>query len=368
LEADFWEASLLARWLIEVLFLYPFFFFFFFFFFVNYLRVSFDKQAKSVEGLQITQIFPEDGNMGLIFPKYLSEWTTGKLRQGFHFFLLFLLLFFLPFLMLRSAFIKSMKIFIEGINIVQKSLVTDILQRENGVTLVLKGGKTLDVDHVVVAIGIDANMDLARKAGLEIDERRGGIVVNSELESRRNVFAAGDASSYHDIALGRRRVEHYEHAIVSGKVAGENMTGARKPYKHQPMFWLAYFLHEKSFKDFIFFLKYIFFLSGATLGQRLDMRRWELLTLLWSLWAFGQRRLPRIPRKLQRHLATSDLLRLVISRIPLRPKTKLQCQLSQFLKVRPVCLPFFLFLIALGLSHLLLLLLLLLFQYDSSPR
>ena len=132
--------------------------------------------------------------------------------------------------------------FAEGINVISKSLVTDILPRENGVTLVLKNGKTLDVDHVVVAVGIDANMDLARKAGLEVDERRGGIVVNSELESRRNVFAAGDASSYHDIALGRRRVEHYEHAIVSGKVAGENMTGARKPYKHQPMFWYSQLL------------------------------------------------------------------------------------------------------------------------------
>ena len=118
-----------------------------------------------------------------------------------------------------------------------RSLVTNILPREGGVTLILKSGETLDVDHVVVAVGIDANMDLARKAGLEIDERRGGIVVNAELESRRNVFAAGDASSYHDIALGRRRVEHYEHAIVSGKVAGQNMAGARKSYKHQPMFW-----------------------------------------------------------------------------------------------------------------------------------
>lgn len=119
-------------------------------------------------------------------------------------------------------------------------MVTDILPRENGVTLVLKNGETLDVDHVVVAVGIDANMSLARKAGLEIDERRGGIVVNAELESRRNVFAAGDASSYHDIALGRRRVEHYEHAIVSGKVAGQNMAGARKSYKHQPMFWFVF--------------------------------------------------------------------------------------------------------------------------------
>jgi len=48
---------------------------------------------------------------------------------------------------------------------------------------------------------------------------------------------AGDVSSYHDIALGRRRVEHHDHAVVSGRAAGENMAGARKPYTHQSMFW-----------------------------------------------------------------------------------------------------------------------------------
>jgi hypothetical protein len=28
------------------------------------------------------------------------------------------------------------------------------------------------------------------------------------------------------VKLGRRRVEHHDHAVVSGRLAGENMTGA----------------------------------------------------------------------------------------------------------------------------------------------
>lgn len=55
-----------------------------------------------------------------------------------------------------------------------------------------------------------------------------------------NVFAlqqAGDAACFYDIKLGRRRVEHHDHAVVSGRLAGENMTGAGKPYWHQSMFW-----------------------------------------------------------------------------------------------------------------------------------
>lgn len=50
---------------------------------------------------------------------------------------------------------------------------------------------------------------------------------------------AGDAACFYDIKLGRRRVEHHDHAVVSGRLAGENMTGAAKPYWHQSMFWWA---------------------------------------------------------------------------------------------------------------------------------
>lgn len=50
---------------------------------------------------------------------------------------------------------------------------------------------------------------------------------------------AGDCASFFDPQLGRRRVEHHDHAVVSGKLAGENMADpkARTPYKHQSMFW-----------------------------------------------------------------------------------------------------------------------------------
>lgn len=32
-------------------------------------------------------------------------------------------------------------------------------------------------------------------------------------------------------------MEHHDHAVVSGRLAGENMTGSRLPYWHQSMFW-----------------------------------------------------------------------------------------------------------------------------------
>ena len=112
-------------------------------------------------------------------------------------------------------------------------------------------------------MGLDPNIDLAKESGLEVDPKLGGFLVNAELEARSNLWVvstfcnyehpwcfvphllsniialqkAGDAACFYDPKLGRRRVEHHDHAVVSGRLAGENMTGARKPYWHQSMLW-----------------------------------------------------------------------------------------------------------------------------------
>ncbi len=93
------------------------------------------------------------------------------------------------------------------------------------------------VDHAVVAIGIRPNTELAGPSRLEVDDKLEGFRVNAELEARSNLWSAGDAASFFDPVLGRRRVEHHDHAVVSGRLAGENMTGAGRPYTHQSMFW-----------------------------------------------------------------------------------------------------------------------------------
>lgn len=95
----------------------------------------------------------------------------------------------------------------------------------------------MPADQVVVAIGVEANTDFADNSGLEIDPEQGGLLVNAELEARRDLWVAGDVANFYDVKLGRRRIEHHDHAVISGRLAGENMTGAKKPYTHQSMFW-----------------------------------------------------------------------------------------------------------------------------------
>ncbi|KAI3381753.1 hypothetical protein SNEBB_001888 [Seison nebaliae] len=95
-------------------------------------------------------------------------------------------------------------------------------------------------DHIVVAIGAHPDIKkLARRSQLELDEQTGGLIVNSELQARTNVWVAGDAASFYDPLLGRRQVQHHDHAIVSGRLAGENMVSNSQtlPFHHQSMFY-----------------------------------------------------------------------------------------------------------------------------------
>ena len=92
------------------------------------------------------------------------------------------------------------------------------------------------VDGVVAGIGIDPNVELARKAGLKEDD---GIAVDERLRtSDPDIFAAGDAASFHNPALGKRiRVEHEDNAKTMGLMAGRAMAGDDVTYHHLPFFY-----------------------------------------------------------------------------------------------------------------------------------
>ncbi|XP_053976835.1 apoptosis-inducing factor 1, mitochondrial isoform X1 [Hylaeus volcanicus] len=163
--------------------------------------------ARNVsEDKKVYQIYKEKFIMDQVLPQYLSEWATKK----------------------------SM---LEGVQCIPSSEVEDYTYKNGQLSLVLSENRTVDADQVVVAVGVEPNTGLALDSHLETDPVLGGILVNAELQARSNVWVAGDVACFHDIRLGRRRVEHHDHAVISGRLAGENMTGAEKPYLHQSMFW-----------------------------------------------------------------------------------------------------------------------------------
>lgn len=170
------------------------------------LACAIGHKSKKAGG-SVSQVFPESGNMGKVLPEYLCRWTTQKVRN-------------------------------EGVDVITNTYVKKASAKPNGkISLELNNGKIMETDHVVVAVGLAPNVDLAATSGLEVNEKHGGFLVDAELQARTNLWAAGDAACFYDVRLGRRRVEHHDHAIVSGRLAGENMTGEGKPYWHQSMFW-----------------------------------------------------------------------------------------------------------------------------------
>ncbi|XP_025989791.1 apoptosis-inducing factor 1, mitochondrial [Solenopsis invicta] len=162
--------------------------------------------AKSYKSKNVFQIYKEKFIMAQVLPEYLSEWTTKKAEA-------------------------------EGVRTMSTTEVQDYKYKNGRLSLVLTGGQTIDADQVIVAVGAQPNTDLATTSNLETEPKIGGFLVNAELEARSNLWVAGDAACFYDIKLGRRRVEHHDHAVTSGRLAGENMTGAGKPYLHQSMFW-----------------------------------------------------------------------------------------------------------------------------------
>ena len=104
-----------------------------------------------------------------------------------------------------------------------------------GVSIRLKDGTEITADVAVIGVGVLPRTGLAEAAGLDVDN---GITVDEHLRtSATDVYAAGDVASYPDALLGRRRVEHVDHAEKSGELAGRVMAGADATYDYTPFFW-----------------------------------------------------------------------------------------------------------------------------------
>jgi 3-phenylpropionate/trans-cinnamate dioxygenase ferredoxin reductase subunit len=100
----------------------------------------------------------------------------------------------------------------------------------------LDDGRVIEADTVVVGIGVSPNVDLARDAGLDVEQ---GVLVDAMLKaSDPDVYAAGDIAEAHHPVLDRRvRVEHWANALNQGLTAGGNAAGAGVPYDRIPYFF-----------------------------------------------------------------------------------------------------------------------------------
>jgi 3-phenylpropionate/trans-cinnamate dioxygenase ferredoxin reductase subunit len=108
------------------------------------------------------------------------------------------------------------------------------LERLTVGAVLLKDGTELKADLVIVGIGVTPNDDLARAAGLTIEN---GIAVDEHCRtSDPDIFAAGDCASFPRRGT-RTRLESVQNAIEQAEHAAAVMLGATEAYDPVPWFW-----------------------------------------------------------------------------------------------------------------------------------
>jgi NADPH-dependent 2,4-dienoyl-CoA reductase/sulfur reductase-like enzyme len=161
--------------------------------------------ALRSEKVEVTMVFPDDYLVSRVFPKPLGMFLTGQYRE-------------------------------RGIHILAGDVPIGFDKQNDRFVTRTKLGSTLESDIVVVGVGIDPAVDIARDAGLSL---KNGIAVNSYLQSSLpDIFAAGDNAFFPYLALEKdMRIEHWDNALNQGKCAGRNMVRADAPYSYMPFFF-----------------------------------------------------------------------------------------------------------------------------------
>ncbi len=123
-----------------------------------------------------------------------------------------------------------------GVKVRTNTQVTGFEGEENVEAVLCKDGSQIAADMVLIGVGLIPNTELAKDAGLEVDN---GIVVDEYTRtSDQNIVAAGDCANHHNDLLGRRiRLESVPNAMGQARAAAATLCGQDKPYQALPWFW-----------------------------------------------------------------------------------------------------------------------------------
>ncbi|MFX0155935.1 MAG: NAD(P)/FAD-dependent oxidoreductase [Candidatus Hodarchaeota archaeon] len=130
----------------------------------------------------------------------------------------------------KVARIVEQKIIENGIHIYLNEEVVEF-QGENGKlnSVILKSGRVINTDLVVITIGMKPNIDFLIGSGVKVEK---GILVNSYMRTNiENIYAAGDVAQIYD-PLYNSPILHptWGNAKRQGKIAARNMLGDNIKY------------------------------------------------------------------------------------------------------------------------------------------
>ncbi len=167
--------------------------------------------ALTMNGKEVTMVFPEEGIGAMVYPKDISQYLNNFYRE-------------------------------KGVRLMTGETLSDISRQGDKLIMKTSHGSQISVDGVIAGIGIGLNTGLAKSAGLQIDNN--GISVDDDLRtSIPDIFAAGDVAAFYSPFLNRRmHVEHEDNANTMGELAGANMANdllskELTAYHHLPYFY-----------------------------------------------------------------------------------------------------------------------------------
>ena len=108
-------------------------------------------------------------------------------------------------------------------------MLGDTAVRFEGNRAVMKSGRAVEFDILVLAVGVRACSELVKNAGGAVNR---GIIVNERMEtSLPSVWAAGDCAEGYDASTGQNRViAILPNAYMQGFAAGAAMAGGGRTY------------------------------------------------------------------------------------------------------------------------------------------
>lgn len=118
-----------------------------------------------------------------------------------------------------------------GVDLHLSDGVAGFEDQDGSVAITLKSGKNLSAELVILSIGVRPNSELAKAAGLTVNER-GGIVVDEYLKtSDPDIYAVGDVIQVDDLIFQEpTMIPLAGPANKQGRIAANNIAGAQETY------------------------------------------------------------------------------------------------------------------------------------------
>ena len=123
-----------------------------------------------------------------------------------------------------------------GVDLLVGTGVEEVVGTDRAQGVRTTDGETIAGDLIVIGVGAVPRDELAREAGLAVDN---GILVDEFLTtSDPRIFAAGDvANAWHPVLGARLRVEHWDNAIKQGLAVAGTMLGTPTTFTQLPFFY-----------------------------------------------------------------------------------------------------------------------------------